>query len=256
MIDADKLMELLRAGSYDFGLKKPGVWGPYESFFKNVDFTSLADDARCELAAHFIESCCGSGLSMNGDVPFFIGQCALDIAQWPGGRGYASRRIEHVSYALETFSDISAFASPRGALSAVFLLLQLEFFFRAISRHLDDGGRFINEASRKDAEVQLGRAFSKRPISRIQDAYALALLSQDCLAPSVFLKLDAKLFPVVTGLGDRWDNLGAQLAHMRNPAAHGPLADPSSQGVFYCLLAIIVIYGSALFERPLPPSPL
>jgi hypothetical protein len=217
------------------------------SVFNSIKFEELTDDSKCELAKFFILDCCPriGAFASNGDAGFFLGRFATELNNWPRGQDIASRRLEHVAFAV---SNSVSFASPQGALAATYLLHQLEFLFRALSGALTLEGTFVSAAAKTAIEKSLGRQVPSR-INDIVDTYEIMRLNTGVLAPRLFSELDGQLPPNAMPGGQVLSNIGERIAHFRHPVSHGPLADPSSEGIFYALLMAIAIYGSSLFRR-------
>jgi hypothetical protein len=220
------------------------------SVFDAVQFNELTDDARCELAKFFILDNCPriGAFASNGDAGFFLAHVANDLKTWPQGGGIASRRLEHVAFAISTIAGPLSFASPPGALASVYLLHQLEFMLRAISGVLDLEGKFVSPQAKVNVEQQLGVQLGAR-INDIGTTYNITKLNTALFAPNLFNELDAQLPQLTLPGGKVISTVGERIAYFRNPVSHGPLGDPSSEGYFYALLMTIAIYGSSLFPR-------
>lgn len=222
------------------------------SVFDKMKFTDLSDDGKCELAKFFILNCCPSigGFISNGEPPFFLRQVAAELTKWPKGDGIAVRRLEHVAFAISNIADpYAGFASPPSALASTYLLHQLEFLFRALSSFLTLEGEFINSEAKNIVEQKLNRRFRKSRINNIEDTYSIMLLNTTFLAPELFKEIDTLLSPITLWNGTVIKNIGERIGALRHVVAHGPLADPSSEGFFYALVMTIILYGSNLFPR-------
>ena len=165
------------------------------SVFDTAKFEALTDEAKCELAKFFVlDSCPRIGsFASNGDAGYFLGSVAAELNRWPQGSDISSRRLQHVAFAV---SHSLAFVSPQGALSATYLLHQLEFLFRALSGALTLEGVFISHAAKAAVENGLGRKMGGR-VNDIVDTYEIMRLNTAFLAPRLFAELDAQL-------GGRW----------------------------------------------------
>lgn len=217
------------------------------SVFDTAKFEALTDEAKCELAKFFVlDSCPRIGsFASNGDAGYFLGSVAAELNRWPQGSDISSRRLQHVAFAV---SHSLGFVSPQGALSATYLLHQLEFLFRALSGALTLEGVFISHAAKAAVENGLGRKMGGR-VNDIVDTYEIMRLNTAFLAPRLFAELDAQLSPSSVAGGQVLTHIGQRIGYLRHPVSHGPLADPSSEGAFYALLVAIAIYGSSLFPR-------
>lgn len=218
-----------------------------ESVFESAGFEDFTDAGKTELAKFFVlESCSRIGaFASNGDVVVFLRRFSAELTSWPKSGDHASRRLEHIAFAV---SGSLAFASPLGALSATYLVHQLEYLFRAMSGALTLDGAFVDARAKAAIEHGLGRRLSNR-VNRIEDAYEIMRLSTGLMAPRVFAELDAQLPPIVVEGGQVLSNIGERMAYLRHPVSHGPMADASSEGPFYSLSMAIAIYGSSLFPR-------
>ncbi len=247
MIDSAQLLPILDEIARDAPVP---LMGQNVSVFRRVTFAELDDCARCQLAKFFIiRNCPGIGaFAGNFDAPHFIACTAEDVATWPMGKGHANRRLDSIAYALDLASAMS-FASPQGALSAVYLLHHLEFFFRALSGMLHPNGSFIDAAAMAKVKQQLS---SKNVTSRISDiavAYKIMLLNSVCYAAQVYREIDAAIPPVAMPDGKLQKTIGDRVTYFRHTVSHGEFGDPSSEGLYYSLLTAIAIYGSTLFDR-------
>jgi hypothetical protein len=219
------------------------------SVFDLIQFESLTEDAKCELAKFLIMDTCpriGPVVS-NGDAEFFVSRVAEEIATWSQGSDIADRRLEHVAHALSTAAGSEAFARPPGALAAAYLLHQIEFLFRAMSKALALDGTFVSASAKKSVEQQLGRTF-RSDVHDIVDTYQIMRLNTAALAPRIYGELDAQLPVSRTSKGKVIGSIGARIAQFRHPVSHGPLTDPSIEVLFYALLVSIALYGSTLFR--------
>jgi hypothetical protein len=247
-VDAPQLRQMLAALP---GGMPPGSPLNRGSIFDALQFVDLTDAARSELAAFFVrDNCPGIGaFTSNGDAAFFLAQVAEHLTKWPR-QGIASRRLEHVAFAIAIVAGPPVFTSPPGALASVYLLHQLEFLFRAMSAGtLDLEGRFVSSQAKAQAEQQLGLQVGTR-ISDIAIAYRIAKLTTGMLAATLLNDLDRVLPHATMAGGTTLSSIGERIAYFRHRVSHGPLADPSSEAYFYALLVALILYGTPFFQRP------
>jgi hypothetical protein len=222
-----------------------------ESVFDRVTFADLDDSARCALAKFFISRNCPSigAYCGNFDAPHFIANVAADVVTWPMGRGHNDRRLDIIAYALDIASQMS-FVTPPGALASVYLLHQLEFFFRVLSGVLHPNGTFIDPSRRAAVIAALpGEQIGGR-INGIALTYKIMQLNLGGVhAVDVYRDLDNSIPPVAMPDGTMQNTVGDRVTYFRHTVSHGEFGDPSSEGLYYALLTAIAIYGSTIFER-------
>jgi hypothetical protein len=230
----------------------PPVSSPLKraSVFDSLELNDLTDGAKCELAKFFIlDNCPYIGrFASNGDAGYFLAHIANDLTKSPCAGGIASRRLEHVAFAISAIAEPSSFASSPGVLASVYLLHQLEFLFRAMSGTLDIEGNFITPQAKATVEQKLRHKLPHR-IFDVAKTYKIMRLNSGVLACRLFEELDAQLPHSKVAGGILIFNIGERVSYFRHPVSHGPLADPSSEACFYALLVTIAVYGSNLFPR-------
>jgi hypothetical protein len=219
------------------------------SVFDKVSFDDLDDSARCQLAKFFIHrNTPYIGMySGNFDAPQFLARAAEEIATWPMGSEVSGRRLEHIAYAVDVVSQFS-FTTPSGALASVYLLHQLEFFFRKLSGVLHADGSFINQNDRPQIRQQLGERIPSR-INDIALAYKIMLLRTGIMAVDTFRELDQQSRNTPMPDGSTIKTVGDRVTYFRHTVSHGEFGDPSAEGTYYGLLTAIATYGSAIFPR-------
>jgi len=225
------------------------------SVFAAFEFGSLTGPAKCELAKFFIcESCRFAGaVNLSYDADFFICHVAKEIDTWPRNVGIASRRLEHIAYAMPLAIGYDGPASSLGVLGATYLLHQLEFLFREMSGTLKSDGKFKNKKAYDTLKQQLGRELKKYKMSaRVNDivvTYQIMKLNTALLAPRIYGELDQQLPHYKMSNGKLITNIGERIAYHRHPVSHGQRSDPSFGGLFYALAMSIALYGTSLFQR-------
>lgn len=220
------------------------------SIFEKVAFDELDDSARCHLAKFFIlRNTPYIGMySGNFDALHFVARAAAEISTWPMGSEISGRRLEHIAYAMDIVSQFW-FANPPGALASVYLLHQLEFFFRKLSGLLHADGSYIDPTIRPALKQQLGENVPKLRINDIALAYKIMLLKTGVAAVDTFRELDQQSMNTPMPDGSTIETVGDRVTYFRHTVSHGEFGDPSSEGTYYGLLAAIAVYGSDLFPR-------
>lgn len=215
--------------------------------FQSVKFEDLTDEAKCQLAAFYIKDCCPyiGSVSSNGDAGHFLAKAGREFSTWPRGTGIASRRLEHIAFAV---LNCFAFTTSIGALSATYLLHQLEFLFRALGGALTLDGRFVTDIAKASVERALGCQFHPR-VNDIVATYRIMRLRTNETAVQICGQLDRELPHWKLHEGSVLTHIGERLGYFRHEVSHGRLADPSSEGVFYGLLITVMLYGSTIFAR-------
>jgi hypothetical protein len=149
------------------------------------------------------------------------------------------------------------------ALGSVYLLHQLEFFFRILSGVISWDGLFISDEARFRTAEKLDPNMASRLkkwklSSRVNSpdvAYAAMVAMSDEPCVKVFRQLDDELPKVTVANNETISNIGERITYFRHPVSHGALGDPSSEGIFYALMMTIILYGSRLFARRAAPAP-
>src|SRR4051812_25048255 len=219
------------------------------SVFEKLPFDDLDDSAKCILAKFFIirntpniGMYCG-----NFDAPEFLSKAAAEISGWPMGSAVSGRRLEHIVYAMDVVSQLP-FTQPTGVLASVYLLHQLEFFFRKLTGVLHQDGLFIAPNDRKQIEQQLGERMPSR-INDIALAYKIMLLKSGIMAVDTFRDLDLASINTPMPDGSTIETVGDRVTYFRHTVSHGETGDPSAEGTYYALLTAIAVYGSDIFPR-------
>ncbi|MFC2032226.1 hypothetical protein ACFLUS_02495 [Chloroflexota bacterium] len=209
------------------------------------DFDKISSPLKAHIAEKLIlESCKRIGsFYESGDVTWYIRSFGREL------RGddvdFAGRRIQPLKAALlliahSQFSsalpldreDFHHILAGGGAMSAMYLLAQLEFLYRKKGRYLKEDGTIkytIPEQLCKKAEL---KANSKR-VNRIEQAFILYLYRNTTSVGQRFRTLEKKLC-----ITERFKNI-------RNHVMHGELPDPFVEGRFFGLLIAMLYYGDS-----------
>ena len=115
-------------------------------------------------------------------------------------------------------------------MAALYLLSQLEYFFRMRSRYLDAEGTVIRPVPAQ-LRVLVPTANVGARISRIRDAFLMYVYRTPSPLARRLRLLERNLL------------VAQRLDQIRNPAMHGPLGDTSSEGRFYGLLLSMSYYS-------------
>lgn len=212
----------------------------------HTDFDKITPTVKVHISEKLIlESCSRMGaLVESGDVTWYILNFGRGLQG--GAIGFKGRRLQPLkaallliahsqfSSALPTDSDDCDHILAGGAaMSAMYLLAQLEFLFRVKGRYLDKDGTIKGKSP---IPHQLSKKASLQPnqrrVNRIYQAFILYLYRNRTLVGKRCQTLEKKL-----GIANR-------LRKIRDPVMHGELADPAFEAFFFGLLIAMFYYGS------------
>jgi len=213
----------------------------------NFDFDKLSPFLKVHIAERLIiESCNRIGAYQeSGDVTWYIRSFAREMQD--DGDGFTGRRIQPLKAALillaasqfshtlpHSANDTDQILAGGAAMSAMYLLAQLEFLCRKKCRYLNEDGtikRAIPAQLRKKAGLGDNLKLNTKRINQIHQAFCLYLYRNRTLAGRRLQILDRKL------------RIVARLKKTRHPVMHGELPDPAVEAKFFGLLIAIFYYG-------------
>jgi hypothetical protein len=226
------------------------IRGPKELFDPDIpqirdyiDFHNIPPVLKEYIAEKLIiESCRHIGaFQESGDVIWYLLRFAREFRQ--NNPCFTGRRVQPLKAALlltarSQFSsaipidrnDLDHILAGGAALSAMYLLAQLEFISRSKGRYLDDNGiplRCIPKLLCKKANL------NPKPnrVNQIHQAFILYLYRNGTFVGKRLRILDKKLC------------IAERLRKIRHPVMHGELPDPSVEATFLALLIAIFYYG-------------
>ncbi|MBI4285343.1 MAG: hypothetical protein HY670_05535 [Chloroflexi bacterium] len=244
----------------------------------HVGFEKASHCLKVHIAEKLIlESCSRKGsFCESGDVTWYIREFGRELKRH--GDVFTGRRVQplraallllanlHFSSALPlNSSDCEHIRAGGGAMSAMYLLSQLEFLFRKKSRYLKEDGT-IKRPIPVTLCVKAGLNNGKRPkkpisngrINNIDQALVLYLYRNNQLPAKRLKILEEKLLRCKTTFfaiasdacairntinGHCILGIAGRLKTVRHPVMHGALPDPSSEAMFFGLLIAIFYYG-------------
>jgi len=214
---------------------------------EHVDFDKISPSLKSHIAKTLIiESCNRMGaFQESGDVTWYIHGFAREFQD--DGRDFTGRRIQPPKAALfllvhSRFSsalprdsdDFDHILAGGAAISATYLLAQLEFLFRGKGRYLNEDGT-IKHAIPVRLCNEVGLRPNLKPntsdrVNGIDQAFKLYLYRNRTLVGKHLRILQKKL-----GIGER-------LKKIRHPVMHGELPDPTVEARFFALLIAMFYY--------------
>lgn len=218
----------------------------------NFDFDKLSPYLKAHIAERLIiESCNRVGAYQeSGDVTWYIRSFAREMQD--DGDGFTGRRIQPLKAALlllaasqfshtlpRSANDTDQILAGGAAISAMYLLAQLEFLCRKNCRYLNEDGtvkRDIPAELREKARRGRNLKPNTKRINQIHQAFCLYLYRNRTLAGRRLQILDRKL------------RIVARLKNTRHPAMHGELPDPAAEARFFGLLIAVFYYGKRQSE--------
>lgn len=217
--------------------------------FQNLRFEDLDDGKKCALAKHLILIATPRAgvLQDNGDARVFVRAAAREFNNWPQEPGHAGRRLQHITYALSSISEVSFPLDSPSTLASVYILHQLEFCLRVLGELLHPNGVWKDQAGRERASKKIGESFRSR-VDGIDHAFEIAKVFGKSSACACWRELDEEYRAQQVPSNIR-PGVAGRLWFMRNPASHGQIGDVSAEGFFYSLLIAIGLYGSDLIAR-------
>ncbi len=188
----------------------------------------------------------------------FIHDCAMIIEGPPlppdpfWGR---PMRKSSVAFAMQLAGQPFQLQSPETEVGATFLVVLIESFLREISGLLNWDGTWKSPNDRVLAG-QRSSTLSKDPgraryrLSDVEITYELAVATQNQSDPRAdhLRDLEAKIKSEAPQPPNQ--NLGQRIAQLRHRVAHGTPVGADSEGRFYCLLVIILIFGAPNWTPP------
>jgi hypothetical protein len=219
----------------------------------NFDFDKISPSLKVVIAEKLIiESCSRIGaFQESGDVTWYICSFAREIQD--DGDGFTGRRIQPLKAALlllaasqfshslpRSANDTDQILAGGAAVSATYLLAQIEFLCRRNGRYLKDDGT-IRRAIPLQVRKKAGLTTNARPntrdrVSQVHQAFCLYLYRNRTLAGRRLQILDRKL------------RIVARLRRIRHPVMHGESPDPAAEARFLGLLIAMFYYGDGLLE--------
>lgn len=214
----------------------------------NYDFYKISPFLKVHVAEKLIiESCNRIGaFQESGDVTWYIYSFVRDIRD--DGDDFTGRRIQPLKAALHLLTasqfshalprnadDIGQILAGGAAMSAMYLLAQLEFLCRKKCRYLNEDGtikRVIPAQLRKKAGLKANvEPNTQDRVNRIDQAFSLYLYRNRTLAGKRLQILNQKL------------RILERLRRIRHPVMHGELPDPAVEANFLGLLIAMFYYG-------------
>ena len=214
----------------------------------NFDFDKISPPLKVLIAEKLIiESCSRIGACQeSGDVTWYICNFAREMQD--DGDGFTWRRIQPLKAALllltasqfshtlpRSANDTDQILAGGAALSATYLLAQIEFLCRRKGRYLKDDWT-IRCGIPPQLLKKAGLSANPKRINQIHQAFCLYLYRNRTLAGRRLQILDKKL------------GIVARLKKIRHPVMHGELPDPAAEAKFLGLLIAMFYYGKDQLE--------
>jgi hypothetical protein len=212
-----------------------------------LEFEKLTNESKSYLATILIiESLNNPGSYIgNGDESWFLKNFYNDISfniieEIYGDRKYASMQFAIYIAACDipfTYANRDGDLLLNGGrgLATMFLISQLEFYFRKNNSYTDFEGKVVVEFP-----IQLDKILGKQNLNRInsiKDIFLIFMFNNTSKLAETFKDLNQQLIRKISiGIAER-------LKLIRDPMMHGVSTDSFTEGRFYGLMHAIIYYS-------------
>jgi len=179
------------------------------------------------------------------DVNKFLKRVASDISISKESAVFPSRYREHVAYAVDMVAS-NFFTSPPAAIASVYLNTRFEFYFRILSRKLNEDGTWITPQEKILSKATLGdNRLDRNRVDSVALAYKILKIDKSISISKHCDKLDNILYSIPITMPDGYviADIGNRIEYTRHRVAHGQWGDISSEAIFYGLMTAIVFYN-------------